>query len=124
LKNLPALESFSVSDCAFGILDCEMIHDNVPSIRHLSLEDIDIPDEPLPADIIPATYARKLNFYWDTSSHHVDDDYTDIHVRWYKYLSKKYTDLTEFVDNDLIMTEEDNPDLNKKNISRRAYSTL
>jgi hypothetical protein len=114
LKNLPTLQSLDVSGCAFGILDCEMIHDNVPSIRHLSLEDIEIQDELLPAEIIPATSVRKLNFYWDTCSHHEDDDYTDIHVRWYKYLSKKYTDLTEFDYDDAIIADQEIIDPNKE----------
>jgi hypothetical protein len=76
-----------------------MIHDNVPSIRHLSLEDIVITDDTLPAEIIPATSVRKLNL-GNCNKDPDDDDYTDNLVRWYKYLSEKYTDLTEFVHDD------------------------
>jgi hypothetical protein len=103
LKNMPVLEILTLGGFQLKLMDLEMVHCNIPSIKSLCLINAIIDSGEFPNDIIPATLITTL----DLSLSAVDDLHT--HIELYKYLAKKYSSVSKptFEDNALLDVDVD-----------------
>jgi hypothetical protein len=95
MNNMPYLESLYLDNCHLGIEDCETLHNNLPSLRSLNLYNIHLKIDQLPANIKPATFVTELNFSFECLGD------KENHLRWYQYVSRKYTNLNDFSYDDM-----------------------
>jgi hypothetical protein len=89
LKNMPVLETLTLRYFDLTLMDLEMVHYNIPSIKNLCLRDAFIVSGKFPNDISPVTLITML----DLSLGIVDD--LDTHIELYKYLAKKYPSVSK-----------------------------
>jgi hypothetical protein len=83
MKNMPVLKRLIPNTHHLSIADMELIHNNIPSI-----EDLEIQDSEMPPVIIPttqlATMSFEIEFIYDL----------EIHMKWYRYMTQKYASVT------------------------------
>jgi hypothetical protein len=88
LKDLPILKRLYIGRARVKVLDLEMIHDNLSSIQNFALIDVSILASSMPSNITPATFIKNLKFKYPRYSD------TETCVQTYRYMTKKYTNLS------------------------------
>jgi hypothetical protein len=103
LKNAPLLTTLKLDGVSFPLEYLELIHENAPSLKHLTLVLIFIEEEVnLPEVITPTSCMKTLCIHDCVLS-------LDIQQRWISYIIQKYTDLTEFTFECHIEPMEEDP---------------
>jgi hypothetical protein len=85
LKNMPVLETRHIPTITIKLMDLEILHSNLGSIKYLNLDELDLCSGEIPQNIIPATLITKLEC--------IIEDAVDLntYIQFYKYMYKKYS---------------------------------
>jgi hypothetical protein len=89
LKNMPVLEELTLKSFIAEVLDLEVLHENLPTIKSLELKDVLPSASKIPENIIPATITK---LHYDSIEYNNEDALPT----WYNYMGKKYTNVTQF----------------------------
>jgi hypothetical protein len=101
LINMPVLQRLDLISVSVKLLDVELLHMNLPSIKSLSLEDFTLSPGDIPQDVIPASLLTEIYLKLDDAS-----DF-DTHIQFYNYLGSKYTLVKNPAYIDYVMEEDD-----------------
>jgi hypothetical protein len=94
LKNMPILKKLTLKYADIGIQDCEVLHNNLPSLESFNLKDVNLKAGPLPRNISPATSLNTLCYTFNDVQNNAD------YPNWYLYMTKKYPNLKSLVADD------------------------
>jgi hypothetical protein len=91
LKNMPVLQSLKLDTCPVELTYMEILHNNLPSITELEMTSSLIASSEIPLDVEPAIPITSLLFNFDFGA-----DDLQMHIEFYKYLTKKYPSTNNF----------------------------
>ncbi|KAI8879326.1 hypothetical protein K501DRAFT_336168, partial [Backusella circina FSU 941] len=101
LANAPSLRSLTISFYSFKLSDFELLHQHVPQLGSLSIENADINCNTIPHDIQPALSMHTFNLKPSSV-------YPGRHeITLLQYLGKKYPNLLEFSHGVYVLNEEE-----------------
>jgi hypothetical protein len=89
LRNMPLLEELSLHSLSATVMDLEMVHENLPTLRKLTLDCVSPNVSEIPDNITPASLT-KLHYY---SARY--DNQMALPI-WYQYMSRKYINVKDF----------------------------
>jgi hypothetical protein len=92
LKNMPVLQSLKLDACPVELTYMKILHNNLPSITELEITSSLIASSEIPVDVEPAIPITSFMFYFDFGA-----DNLQMHIEFYKYLTKKYPSTNDFV---------------------------
>jgi hypothetical protein len=102
LKNMPVLEDLSMTYIKVKLTDLETMHNNLPSLKRLCLEDTYPISGEIPRDVVSANLVTKLN----VRIHQVED--RDTYIQFYKYIGNKYLSaINPILDNNMEFDTDD-----------------
>jgi hypothetical protein len=67
LKNMPVLETLTLRDFRVKLMDLEILHDNVPSIKSLRFKDTTMVSGDFPQDVTPASLITEADLKFDNA---------------------------------------------------------
>jgi hypothetical protein len=102
LKNMPTLQNLVLDDFRFTLMDLEMVHCSIPSIKRLCMKILRTLSGDFPIDIIPAALITEL----DISLIGADDKHT--HIEFYTYMAKKYPSISKYNCVDYLISVKSN----------------
>jgi hypothetical protein len=102
IKNMPVLEELTLSKPYLSVVDMELLHNNIPSIRKLDMTEMILQDSKMPTVAKPATPLTTIHFGIELV------DNLEAHTNWYRYATKKYTNATrwDYYDEELDEMED------------------
>jgi hypothetical protein len=116
LKHLPSLEELALASGYLRVTDCEILHANLPSIKHFKLDNIKLipwdfdffewvqEDQQLNVNRVePATSITSIHWHFSV----YNDDRIDTYCEWSRYVCKKYTNLNKISLLDIESDEEE-----------------
>jgi hypothetical protein len=68
LKNMPVLDTLTLADFKLKLIDLEMVHSNIPSIKRLNLAFLTILAGEIPQRVVPATLVTNLDVYLSSAA--------------------------------------------------------
>jgi hypothetical protein len=89
-NNMPVLEELTLKSFNATVLNLEKLHTNLPTIKSLTLHNVRPCVSAIPENITPATLTKLIY----RSDEYEDEDALPI---WYQYMSRKYTNITQFI---------------------------
>jgi hypothetical protein len=89
LRNMPLLEELSLHSLSVTVMDLEMVHENLPTLRKLTLDYVSPNVGEIPVNITPADLT-KLRYY------SMDCGNQEALSIWYHYMSRKYINIKDF----------------------------
>jgi hypothetical protein len=90
LKNMPMLEHLVIHNLDLSIADLETLHNNIPSIKRLELDILDVFESDIPQVIVPPVALVSVSLSM------VGCDSLKTICAFYQYLSKKYINITKW----------------------------
>jgi hypothetical protein len=88
MKNMPVLKRLILSIPSLSVADMELMHNNIQSIEDLELNIVAIQDSEMLPVIVSTTQLATMSF----EIGFIDD--LEIHMKWYRYVTQKYTSVT------------------------------
>jgi hypothetical protein len=88
MTNLPVLKSLGLKHLSIRIEQLEVLHQNVPSIQNFTLEYVDILESRSPCGITPVDSMTSFDIHVSMVTN------LETHIQWFKYMKRKYTNLT------------------------------
>jgi hypothetical protein len=99
---MPILETLHLIGVKLKLVDLEILHGNLGSIKYLNLDELDLCSGEMPRNVTPATLVTKLEY--------TIEEVTDLHthIQFYKYMYKKYPSVSRPEGHDFVVgTESD-----------------
>jgi hypothetical protein len=87
LKNMPVLKELSMAGIGFKLMDLEIMHINLPSLKRLCLKSAHQISGEIPRDVVPASLITEL----EVKIEEAED--RDTRIQFYKYIGNKYPSL-------------------------------
>lgn len=100
LKNMPVLETLRLVQMQVNLMDLEILHNNLGSIKYLDLDSTTLCSGDIPRELKPATLITKLAYYIENA------DDLNTHIQFYKYIYKKYPSVSHPERNDFVLETE------------------
>jgi hypothetical protein len=94
LKNMPVLETLALESSKVGLMDIELLHENLPSMKELRFYELDLQAGEIPQNITPASLITELGVDIESAED------LEVHVEIYRYISKKYPSVSQPETND------------------------
>jgi hypothetical protein len=101
LKNMPILGTIHLYDIKVKLMDLEILHSNLGSLKSLHLDPSYLCTGEIPLNVTPAILVTSLIYVIEE----VDDLHT--HVEFYKYIHKKYPSVSSPEGCDIPLPKED-----------------
>jgi hypothetical protein len=101
LKNMPVLETLSLESSLVGLMDIEILHENLPSMKELTFYELELQAGEIPQNITPASLITELVVDLESAEN------LEVHVEIYKYISMKYPSVSRPETHDREITNGD-----------------
>jgi hypothetical protein len=105
LKNMPVLKELSMTGIEFKLMDLEIMHSNLPSLKRLCLESAYPISGEIPRDVVPASLITEL----EVKIKEAETQHT--RIQFYKYVGNKYPSLKNPIFDDFLDLTEEGTDI-------------